>query len=674
MGEESVKPASAPTGAVFLSYASQDAEAAKRICDALRAAGIEVWFDQSELRGGDAWDRRIREQIHDCRLFIPVISANSECRDEGYFRREWSLAADRTRDMAHKRAFLLPVVIDGTPERGASVPEKFHELQWTRLPGGDAPPAFVERIHRLLSPEGLPARAVATPVAPGSTVQSSRASGRPSWRFKPALWAISAALGLALAYFVAERFWLSKRTASAATVAGPASPAAAEKSIAVLPFVDLSEKHDQQYFADGIAEETLNQLAKIPGLKVIGRTSSFQFREKGDDVRKIGATLGAAFVLEGSVRKSADRVRVTAQLIGAGDGSHRWSETYDAKLDDVLKVQDDMAASLARALEVTVAVASTAERGSTSPEAYDFYLRGLHALDSESVEGCGQAVEMFKQALQFDAASARTLVSLAWAYDCIGRAGTGADFAQSRDFAMRALQVEPNSAEAHLVLASAHIVRDWDWNGAQREIDLAFKLAPPDGRALIIAARLAGAKADFKRATELLQQAQARDPLDPVTYDELAGLHLRSGRYTEAEAANRRCLQIDPRFAAEHYWLGIALLMQGRLQDALLETERETPRDGRFLGGAVVLYALHRIADSDAALKKAIEVNSSGWPSAIASVYAFRGERDQALAWLEKAYGARDVDLYFSKHDPRFRNLESDPRYKAFLRKMNLPE
>src|SRR5499427_8803903 len=157
--------------AVFLSYASEDATAAQRIADALRVAGIEVWFDKSELRGGDAWDRQIREQIHNCRLFIPVISANSERREEGYFRREWSLAADRTRDMAHKRAFLVPVVIDGTPERGASVPEKFHELQWTRLPDGETSPAFIERIRRLLSPETASAR-TAGPVPPASaTVQ-----------------------------------------------------------------------------------------------------------------------------------------------------------------------------------------------------------------------------------------------------------------------------------------------------------------------------------------------------------------------------------------------------------------------------------------------------------------------------------------------------------------------
>jgi tetratricopeptide (TPR) repeat protein len=154
------------------------------------------------------------------------------------------------------------------------------------------------------------------------------------------------------------------------------------------------------------------------------------------------------------------------------------------------------------------------------------------------------------------------------------------------------LKVEPNSAEAHLVLANAYIVHNWDWDGAQREIDLAFKLAPPDGRALIIAARLAGVKADFERATELLQQALARDPLDPLTYDSLSDVHFRSGRYADAEAATRRCLQIAPRFATGHYWLGIELLMQGRLHEALLETENETPRNGRFLGGAVALYAM----------------------------------------------------------------------------------
>src|SRR5499427_2830605 len=153
MGAESAEPASTPTAAVFLSYASQDAEAAQRICAALRSAGVEVWFDQSELRGGDAWDRQIRERIHDCRLFIALISAHTEARDEGYFRHEWKLAVERTHHMSDKKPFLVPVVIDDTQERGASVPDKLHEVQWTRMPRGKTPPDFVERVRRLVSPE-----------------------------------------------------------------------------------------------------------------------------------------------------------------------------------------------------------------------------------------------------------------------------------------------------------------------------------------------------------------------------------------------------------------------------------------------------------------------------------------------------------------------------------------
>ena len=153
MGEESPKPASTPTRAVFLSYASQDAEAAQKICEALRAAGIEVWFDQRELRSGDAWDRQIRERIHDCRLFVPVISASTEARSEGYFRREWKLAIDRTHDMSERLAFVVPVVIDQTPDARADVPEAFRSVQWTRLPAGETPPEFVRRIQQLLSGE-----------------------------------------------------------------------------------------------------------------------------------------------------------------------------------------------------------------------------------------------------------------------------------------------------------------------------------------------------------------------------------------------------------------------------------------------------------------------------------------------------------------------------------------
>ena len=235
MQEELPTKASTPTGAVFLSYASEDAAAAQLIADELRAAGIKVWFDQSELRGGDAWDRRIREQIHDCRLFIAVISANTERRDEGYFRREWALAADRTRDMVHNRAFLVPVVIDGTTDRDPAVPEKFRELQWTRLPGGETPAAFVERVRHLLSPENSPAPDSARSVS-SAIASSAPARGRISRRRGMLYGAIAAAALVAVGYFALERLNRPK----------PGVPGAA--SIAVLPLANESGEASQQYF------------------------------------------------------------------------------------------------------------------------------------------------------------------------------------------------------------------------------------------------------------------------------------------------------------------------------------------------------------------------------------------------------------------------------------------
>jgi len=355
MGEESLRPASTRAGAVFLSYASQDAEAAQRICDALRSAGIEVWLDQSELRGGDAWDQSIRDQIKSCALFIPIISANAHARVEGYFRLEWKLAIDRSHRMAPKQPFLLPVVIDETGQGNDGIPERFRDLQWTRLPGGRASSAFVERVQRLLSSE--PSHGP-TPARPAASNGSGAASSitepvRSPWRSTPALFAIGTALAVVLGYFVFDRIGLFKPKRSSAvsttTSAQTSSPAVPEKSIAVLPFSDMSETKDQDYFAEGMAEEILDILARIPQLTVIGRTSSFQFKGRTEDLRTIGERLRVAYVVEGSVRKAGQRIRVTAQLIDTQSRAHLWSDSYDRDYGDVLTLQDEIATAIGRA-------------------------------------------------------------------------------------------------------------------------------------------------------------------------------------------------------------------------------------------------------------------------------------------------------------------------------------
>src|SRR5215469_236570 len=263
MGAQSPKPVSAPTGAVFLSYASEDAEAARRICDGLRAVGIEVWFDQSELRGGDAWDRQIRKQIHDCALFVPLISQHSQERLEGYFRLEWKLAVDRSQRMAAERSFVVPVVVDSTRERDALVPDSFRDVQWTHLPGGKASGDFVARVTALL---GAPGPAPTTPgpnPAPVTAAPVGERNRRVVWI---PLGLVALAIVIGGGWFALQHSGLHRQAAS--SVALQSQPAITEKSIAVLPFVDLSEKHDQEYFADGIAEEIIDQLADIPELRV----------------------------------------------------------------------------------------------------------------------------------------------------------------------------------------------------------------------------------------------------------------------------------------------------------------------------------------------------------------------------------------------------------------------
>jgi len=323
-----------PTGAVFLSYASEDAEAAQRICSALRAASVEVWFDQSELRGGDAWDAAIRRQIKSCALFVPIISVHTRARVEAYFRLEWKLAVDRSHLMAAEKPFLVPVVIDDTQEADARVPDRFHEIQWTRLPAGGDTSQFVERIRRLLTPVEQAGSVIGSaavsklaapggpavpggPAAPSSPAAPANPAPQPSYA-KRAMFGASALLLAALVYFGVTHRWTTESSQSA--------PAAIpDKSIAVLPFTDLSEKKDQQYFSDGLSEELIDLLAQIPELKVTARTSSFSFRDRPITVAEIGQALKVVNVLEGSVRKNGNTIRITAQLVRADNGYHLWS-------------------------------------------------------------------------------------------------------------------------------------------------------------------------------------------------------------------------------------------------------------------------------------------------------------------------------------------------------------
>jgi TolB-like protein/Flp pilus assembly protein TadD len=677
MGAERSSQVATAAGAVFLSYASQDADAARRICDALRAAGIEVWFDQSELRGGDAWDRRIREHIHDCRLFIPVISANSERRDEGYFRREWSLAADRTRDMAHNRAFLVPVVIDGTPERGASVPEKFHELQWTRLLDGEPSPAFVARIQKLLEPESSPTRAVPAPTASGlTTAQKGGASVPAARRSRSALWAISALLAAALTFFAVDKFWISARIIQPERVAQSSTQSTtapiAEESIAVLPFADMSERHDQEYFADGIAESLIDTLVKLPHLKVIGRTSSFQFKGKNEDLRSIGRQLGADFLVEGSVRRAGARTRVTAQLDDARSGAHRWSETFDRDSTDTFALQDQISAAIARSLELAT---TPVMRGHIDAGAYEELLRGIAEYDRGAWES---ARAHFQQALAREPnliEAAEGIASVGWAE--VTTAGTGSlrgSWERLRDAAQAVLRIDSHSAIGHAALGAVHAGFEYDWSGAEAELQAALASPSPGADALTGIAWLANGLGHREKALDLLTTAESLDPLSPYVYINKGAIWFNSADYVRAEEPLRKALTVSPTVPDVHAMIAGIYVLQHRPEAALVELALEQIAGDREELYAVAYNQLGRKAESDKALDQLIK-NPDAFPYDVAAAYAMRGEPDKAFHWLDRAYEVRSETLAMVvRSDPQLDGIRSDPRYPVFLRKMNLPE
>ncbi len=630
---------------------------------------MEVWFDRTELRGGDIWERQIEDRIHDCRLFMPLISANTERRDEGYFRREWSLAVDRTRDMAEKKAFLVPVVIDDTPQREASVPEKFRHVQWSRLPEGHASPEFVARMAALLGTERAPASgARRDPESPVAPLKAPR-------RAKPWLWLGGAALLSALA--IAAVIWRYT------TAHHPAAPAAgvggkgveAEASIAVLPFVDLSEKHDQEYFADGLAEDIVDLLAKIPGVKVIGRTSSFQFKSNSGDLRKIGATLGARYIVEGSLRKVAERVRVTVQLIDAADATHRWSETYDRDSTDILSLQREIATAVARELQVSVSDYFWSGSTTKSSEAYDLYLRGIRDVDTYNKGSVLRAVADFSQAVEHDPAYVNAWVGLADAYDVA--ASTHASpyaeaYRQARLAADKALSLDPGNAEAYATRAFVRM-NTWDWQGAEEDIRRSLGIRRTSS-GLQAAARLATIRGQLAEAERQLLSVLALDPLDTYTLSELAGsVYPAMGRFDDAETLYLKLKDLDPGYNWFNNGWAILKALEGNYPPALQLAQADPDPEGKEMALAIVYSGMGRADQSKQALERLLRIPTASAYN-IACVHAYRGEKELALRSLEAAYQQRAPDLILVKIDPLLGALHDEQRYNAVVHSMNLPE
>jgi TolB-like protein/Tfp pilus assembly protein PilF len=676
--------------AVFLSYASQDAQAAQRICEALRAAGIEVWFDQSELRGGDAWDHSIRRQIKNCALFIPIISKNTHDRDEGYFRLEWKLAVDRSHLMSANRAFLLPVVIDDSRDDDEQVPDSFRAVQWSRLPGGETPPTFVERARRLLAladPHPLAPRPEETRPLTAAT-QPSTVTASVSWSKRGLPLMVAVVILGAVAYLGVDRPWISKPTVSPPAVAANAAPGAFDPpphSIAVLPFVNLSGDKDQQYFSEGLTEEILNSLTEIEGLQVSGRTSAFSFQGKDTDLGTIARKLDVGAILEGSVRRSGRTVRITVQLINAVTGFEMWSKSYDRDLRDVLRLQTDIATAVAAALKVTLLgdVSTKIELGGTSnPAALDAYLRASKVMLSlgDPAKNLPAAIAEYTAAIRLDPNYA-----LAFARRSVAVSGYAGEFAtgpairegygKAEADAKRAIALAPQLAEAHLALAEVFqggpLV---DFEHANEEYERAVALAPGDAQVVRLSGVFAAYMGHFDAAIAATRRAVILDPLADLSRADLGVVLYLARQYGEAAAAYAEVLSLNPDYSAGYAQRGFALLGLGDLAGARAACESKT---GYWLEEqclAVVYDKLGRHADAQSVLAKMKAELGDAAAYQYATIYAQWGDRAQALEWLDTAMRLGDPGLIQLKTDPFMDPLRQEPRFQAVLRELNFPK
>jgi TolB-like protein/DNA-binding winged helix-turn-helix (wHTH) protein/Flp pilus assembly protein TadD len=452
-------------------------------------------------------------------------------------------------------------------------------------------------------------------------------------------------------------------------------------SIAVLPFVDMSAAKDQEYFSDGLAEQLINDLAKVSNLKVVGRSSAFQFKGKNEDLRDVGRKLGVANVLEGSVRRDGNHVRITAELIKADDGFQLWSQTYDREIKDIFGVEDDIAQAATEALRLKLMggngqpVASNLR--STNPEAYQAYLQ------AEYFRGRGQSKEDLDKALAYTdtainldekyapAWALRSLVQNAMAES--GLTDTTEGFRKARDDAERAIALDPTLASAYLALATTQIFYDWDWDAGNTSLTKAAELEPGSVEIFRLRSYLSRVVGNLDQANKLYEQAVALDPLRTNSHLGRGYLLYVAGRYDEAQTALQKAQDLNPQAPLVHLTLGKILLAEGRSQQALVEFEKEPSGGGKLTGQALAYHALGREQDSNAALAELIAKHHTFSAYQVAQVYAYRGESDKSFEWLDHAYQQRDPGLPEVKSNPLFKNLHQDPRYSELLKKMRLP-
>jgi TolB-like protein/Flp pilus assembly protein TadD len=464
-----------------------------------------------------------------------------------------------------------------------------------------------------------------------------------------------------------------KRCKMSTSTSDASASVASKPSIAVLPFANMSNDPENEYFSDGLSEELLNVLAKNSGLRVTGRTSSFAFKGKHEDLREIGQKLGVETLLEGSVRKVGNRVRITTQLVKVSDGFHLWSETYDRVLDDIFAVQDDIAKAVATAMNVTL-LGQQQAKAHVNPECYNLILRAKYFGSRITKDGIEKAKSLYRKALEIDPREARAwagLARMAAVAGGYGYADVEAAIVESRAAGQKALSLDDTSADAHDIMGWITMNYDFDWAGAGRYFRRAYELEPGNG---IVVSGLASYEAyggDIRVALKLCDAALKLDPLDPELYHFGAKIQYAAGNFQKAIDYSYRSLELSPGMTSAHGVIAMLLTVMGRAIEGLEHAELEAPSGYQHWAKAIVYHALGRQAESDNAMEALLACGDE-WAIQFAGAHAMRGEIDKAFAALELAYEKHDSGICLVKIHPTTINLRSDSRWQPFLKKIGL--
>ncbi len=538
----------------------------------------------------------------------------------------------------------------------------------------------IQRIDAHLSGQ----REIITTILP--TLPNSGQSAAMSLPTRPAAasttWVLAAA-GLLLIGMLAWQPWRGARgSADAATdTDAVAAIATTDASIAVLPFADLSPTHDQAYFSDGLSEELLDLLAKLPQLRVAGRTSAFQFREGDPDIRRIGRRLGVNTILTGSVRRSGERLRVTVQLLNCADGFHLWSETYDRQIVDVFTMQDDIAQSVVAALKIKLLPEQRPDAAlhrSSNAEAYTEYLRGRQSIATAGADAAQTAVASLRKAITIDpnfaAAHARLAQALMWSAEY---ADDDESYVRAHDEALaavaHAIDLDPGLADGYWIRGNLLSTVNWDWRGARDDYDRALALDPGSGHAAQGYGALLASLGRLPDAIAMTRRLTEREPLLPSAWQALGYFQEATGDLVAARESQHRALALKPDFPFAHMRLAVMALTDQQLDTADSEFKATRYEPLQWLGEAVMYHLRGDVPGSDRALAQLVDRYAFNAAYQIAEVEAARGNSDAAFTWLSRAIDQRDGGIAEIKYDPLLASLRGDPRYRELLLKLGLP-